>query len=155
MLQPMTKKLKLHVEYKPDFRAIGLFTTQKDYRLCWYLNQHLHTDLRRLPDFHYQPYGQTTKSDFSVFHYALPKLMMHYFLIANKSREGLLFPEPKNLDYLLLLKQPSDQLNLGHLVTKIHNLPMIQAAFILDQRLGKRATAFFYDFEMYLGNAMK
>jgi len=81
--------------------------------------------------------------------------MMHYFLVANKSHEGLLFKEPKNLDYLLLLKQPSDQLKLEPLIANIRRLSMIQAAFLLDKKLGKGTTAFFYDFEMYLGNVLR
>ncbi len=151
----MPKKLKLDIAYTPEFRAIGLFTAQKDYRLCWFLNQHLHTDLRRLPDFRYTPHTQSSQGCFSVFHYAVPKLMMHYFLVANKSHEGLLFKEPKNLDYLLLLKQPSDQLKLEPLIANIRRLSMIQAAFLLDKKLGKGTTAFFYDFEMYLGNVLR
>ncbi len=151
----MAKKLKLEVSYRPEFRATGLFTAQKDYRLCWLLNQHLHIDLQRLPDFEYLCLNQSTPGHFAVYHYELPELMMRYFLVCNKSSEGVLFGEPKNLDYLLLLKQPSDQLQLDDLITKIRKVPMMQAVFDLDEKLGKRGNAFFYDFEMYLGEALK
>lgn len=149
------KKLKLEVSFSPGFRAIGLFAAQKDYRLCWLLNQYLHLDLRRLPDFEYTPLNQSTPGHFAIYHCKVPELRMHYFLVCNKCSEGVLFGEPKNLDYLLLLKQPGDQLQLKDLINTVRKMPAIQAVYSLDGKLGKRGDAFFYDFEMYLGEALK
>ncbi len=146
----MVKKRKLHIAYSPDFRAIGLFTDQKDYRLCWHLNRFLGTDLRRLPDFSYLPPNTAREILFPVFHYEDAPVMMRYFLIGNKSGEGPIFGDPKNLDYLLLLKQPSDQFNPSGLTRRLRSIPSIKAAVLLDDILGKRAESFYYDFEMYL-----
>lgn len=147
----MAKKRKLHIALSPaEFRAIGIFADQKDYRLCWHLNRHLHTDLRRLPDFYYPPANRKEDLPFAVFHYEDAPLMMRYFLVANKSAEGPLLSEPKNLDFLLLLRQPSDQFDPPELIRRLRKVPSVKAAVLLDNMPDKRTVSFFYDFEMYV-----
>lgn len=149
------KKLKLEVSLTSEFRVMGLFTTQKDYRLCWLLNQHLQLDLKRLPDFEYTPLNQSVPGRFAIYHCHVPELRMRYFLVCNKCSKGVLFGEPKNLDYLLLLKQPGDQWQPKELINSIREMPAMQAVYSLDGKLGNRGDAFLYDFEMYLGEALK
>ncbi len=151
----MVKKHYLKLEYESPFRVMGVFCPQKDYRFCWNLNQSLETDLKRLPDFSYTPHNLEQKDLFSVYHYAKPQLRLAYYLISNKGQNGRLFAEPKNLDFILLLKNPGGHLDPDALIRKIRNTSMVQAAFFLDDKLGKRANTFFYDFEMYLSETPK
>ncbi|TVR41702.1 MAG: IPExxxVDY family protein [Bacteroidia bacterium] len=151
----MPKKLKLKIEQIHDFKTVGIFSTQKDYRLCWLLNKTLNLDLKRIDDFLHSPHNQNTPSSFPLFYQEIPRLMLRYFLLNNRSKEGLLFPEPKNLDYLLLLDKPSEQHDIDALIKKIRSVPMVQAAYLLDGKLGKKADSFFYDFEMHITDVLK
>jgi hypothetical protein len=148
----MTKKRKLSLEYVPEFTAIGVFTSQKYYRFCWFLNKHLNLDFRRLPDFLYKPYKQTESSPFPLFFHETPQLLLQYFLIVNKTSAGILFDQPQNLDLLLLLKNSGGQADPAQIIHNIKKIPMVQAAFLLDDKLGKRATNIFYDLEMHFGS---
>ncbi len=148
----MSKKRKLSIEYVPEFTNIGIFTSQKDYRLCWFLNQTLNLDFKRLPDFLHLPYKQTKESPFPLFFDELPQLLIQFFIIVNKTSAGILFDQPRNLDFLLLLKNSSGQANAEEIMNSIKNIPMVQAAYLLDGKLGKRATTIFYDLEMHIGN---
>lgn len=152
----MPGKLKLDIAYTPAFGVVGLFTPQKDYRLCWFLNQHLNADFRRLSGFSYLPCNQSAPAVFSVYHYDIPGLMVRYFLVSNKSLAGRLFERPKNLDYLLLISKSGTQaVAMEDIIARLRKVPVIEAAFNLDNQLGERAAGFFYDFEIYLGAALR
>ncbi len=150
----MAKKLRLHLEYTPDFEAIGISSNQKDYRLCWHLNRELRLDMRRLNDFTYFPKGSESNCPFSVFYHAIPELKLKYFLVNNRCSEGVLLAEPKNLDYLLLVQGPETPPPLDELLKQLRSVKAIHAAFLLMQDMGRRSTAFFYDFEHYLREAL-
>jgi hypothetical protein len=146
----MTKKQKLSIEYVPEFTVTGIFTSQKHYRFCWLLNKQLNLDFKRLPDFFYSPSKQTKALPFPVFFDEIPQLLLQYYLIVNKTPAGLLFDKPQNLDLLLLLKNSGDQVDPAELVNSIKQIPMVQAAFLLDGKLGKQGPNILYDLEMYL-----
>ncbi len=156
----MSKKLKLAMEYTPEFSLIGVFTPQKDYRLCWLLNRHLKTDLRRLPDFIYHhaksTSGEGKEDTFSVYHYESTALRTSYFMISNRGRQGVvLFPKPKNMDYLLLCRRASSVSDIQDMVKKIREVPDVQAAYLLEDNPDRQAKEVLYDFEMYLNEALR
>lgn len=151
----MTKKRKLSLEYVPEFTAIGIFTPRKDYRFCWLLNQNLNLDFKRLPDFWQIPYNQAESVPFPIYFDDTPSLLLQYFLIVNKTPAGILFDKPKNLDLLFLLKNGGGQADPEEITGSIKRISMVQAAYLLDDKLGKRAANIFYDLEMHMANVFK
>ncbi|MDR4989392.1 MAG: IPExxxVDY family protein [Bacteroidales bacterium] len=146
----MVKKRTLNLSYVPEFSVLGIFTTQKDYRFCWFLNRRLKLDLKRLPAFSYTPYKQESPAAFTVFHHYNERLRQQYYLLGNKSAEGVLFELPKNLDFLMLVRNGAVREDLPLLVEHIRKTPMVQGAYLLDDAFSKRTYDVLYDFEMYL-----
>jgi len=146
----MAKKHILQHEYQHGFKAIGITSAQKDYRMCWLLNNHLGFDMKRIQDFCITPPGGDAEQCFSVYQHDEPSLFLHVNLLANKNQESLLLVQFKNIDYLLLFKQPGDQIRLNDLVKSIRGIPQVQAAFLLSGLSDKKTTMFFFDFEMFL-----
>jgi len=140
----------LAIDYTPDFRTVGVFTAQKDYRLCWLLDQYLHTAFRRLPDFRFSPDSQKTPLTVPVYRHTDRRLLSSFFLISNKPEGTVLFQKPANMDYLFLVKQPSDQFDLQRLIKDIRNIPQVSTALEAGPFLGKTAESFYFDFEHYL-----
>lgn len=148
----MTKKRKLNLDFDPEFTAIGIFTPRKDHRFCWLLNQNLSLDFKRLPDFLYKPYNQDDAIPFPIYFDETPALLLQYYLLVNKTPSGILFDKPKNLDLLFLLRNNSGQADPEEIISAIKRISMVQAAFLLDEKLGKRASNIFYDLEIHLGS---
>jgi hypothetical protein len=146
----MAKKHILQHEYRHTFKVIGISSAQKDYRMCWLINKQLGYDLKRLPDFVYKLPDHDKGQSYSVYHYEEPAMFLHINLMSNKSDEDQLFPQPKNIDYLLLFKQPSEQLNMDELVKAIRKIPQVQAAFLFSRINEKKFSSFFFDFELFL-----
>lgn len=148
----MSKKRTLAIDYTPDFKAVGIFTAQKDYRLCWLLDQYLHTAFQRLPDFSLFPESQKPPLQVPVFRHTERRLLSNYFLVSNKLDTTALFQKPANMDYLFLVQQPSDQFDLQQLIREIRNIPQVNTAIEAGPFLGKAAESFYFDFEHYLVN---
>lgn len=54
------------------------------------------------------------------------------------------------MDYLFLVKQPTDQFDLPGLIKDIRNIPQVNTAVEAGPFLGKTAEGFYFDFEHYL-----
>ena len=147
----MVKKRKLVLEYAPDFKAFGLFAALKGYRLCWLLNKDLGLDLKRMPEFLYTPYKAVEAISFPVFFYKNPALLLQYFLLVNKTTQGVLVEQPKNMDFLFLVRNPVDHGHADEVVRYMKQIPNVQAVFPFDEKLAKRVINVFYDFEMFVG----
>ncbi len=146
----MAKKHILYLEYEHTYKAIGIFSALKDYRLCWMLNNHLGIDLKRMPDFYMPPDNTGKTACYPVYQHEQDNLFLNILLVANKSEDGLLFKTPKNLDFLLLLKSPDDLFNITTTISTINKIPQVLAAVLLNNLPPKRTSEFFFDLEMYL-----
>lgn len=151
----MAKKTKLSIKYAPDFKIIALFSQLKGHRICWLMNHYLQFDLKRLPDFCFTPYKQDETIQFPVYGHEDGTKRLHYFLVTNKSPEGILFELPKNMDYLLLVKNPGTGFDLKAFVEKLRKVDHIQGAFPLDNHLGSRSDIILYDFEIFADETIR
>lgn len=146
----MAKKHILNLEYTHPYKAIGIFSAQKDYRLCWLLNNRLGIDLKRMPDFCLSFDAKSEPANYPIYKYEQPNLFLSILLLANKSEQQILFPAPKNLDYIFLLKSPENLFKLSETLSEIRNIPQVLAAVTLKDLPEKRASEFFFDLELYL-----
>lgn len=146
----MAKKHILHHEYRHGFKAIGITSAQKDYRLCWLLNNALGYDLKRMADFCPENDPKNESPGFAVYRFENPSMFLYVYLVANKNLERQLFTRLRNFDYLLLFKQPSEQTDLNEVVKAVRKITQVQAASLLPDLHDKKANALFFDFEMFL-----
>ena len=126
---------------KPDFELFHIYCHQKDYRLCFALNEHFKSEFTRMKDF-LEEEQKPHLSTYSQFMYADEITHKEYFVISNQpllkelvTKEGDLFPteQPELLiqdlpkvDYFFLAYgqfDEEDQLNL---------IPLINAAKRVD-----------------------
>jgi hypothetical protein len=146
----MAKKHILHLEFQHAFKAIGIFSAQKDYRLCWMLNKQLGIDLKRMPDFCLSGDADNAPVCYPVYRYEQPNIFLDVLLLANRNEQGVLLQTPKNLDYILLYKSPENLFNLSESLAEIRKIPQVLAAFLLKELPAKKESEFFFDLEMYL-----
>jgi hypothetical protein len=152
----MAKKTLFRLEFETEFRIVGVFCPEKDYRFCWLLNNILDFNFRRTPDFQFIPPKSKVTEFHAVYHYERESLQRTYYLVNNRSNEGgRLFANPAGLDFLLLVKADDSRFDYSQLLKKIRALPQVTAAYMLDDALGKNKDGFMYDFEVYLSQKLK
>jgi len=147
----MAKKTLFRLEFETEYRVVGVFCPEKDYRFCWLLNSKMGYNFRRLPDFEQASVDGNSSDFYSVFGFEIESLQRTYFLMNNRSGNGSrLFSSPPGLDYLMLVKADESRFNFSDLVKKIRSLPQVTASYLLDDILGKNKGIFLYDFELYV-----
>ena len=146
----MAKKHILNLEYQHHFKVLGIFSPQKDYRMCWLINNHLGLELKRMPDFSVAVDKDDNPASHAIYQFEQPSMLLKILLIANKTSENILFTEPKNMDYLLLFKDPGNHQNLSQRLAAIKKISQVQAVVLLNNLISKRSSEIFFDLEMYL-----
>jgi hypothetical protein len=139
--------MNLWLPTKPDFELFHIYCHQKDYRLCFSLNEHFHWSFTRVTDFleeedkpHLPTYAQFIYSD-EVTH-------KEYFVISNQpmvkelvTRSGdlfpteqpeLLIPELPKVDYFFQAYGQFEEEELKEMEDQLNLVPMINAAQRVD-----------------------
>lgn len=117
------KTEKLHISFDNiyDFKLIGISSTEKDYRLCWAINQTLGTDLTRFSN-----QGVASRShllDFPFYEYVNEENGCTYRLLANRFENKILMKELKSIDYLFIIQ--GEDVTLHDITTKLTGIEFI------------------------------
>ena len=126
------KNLKLDVKHDIDFGLIGISSHENDYRLVWAVNNAMKFSFVRINNLKIRLPKHDETVEFSKFVYEDEERYMVYCLIANRCANGILFPEIKNLDYLLQINGKSSQHEMEELLLKLRKIDIISAAYILE-----------------------
>ncbi len=125
-------KYTLEIEYDYDFVLIGISSHEKDYRICWALNNQLGLNLVKADALEIKDKKQDELSHFSLFSFEQPDEFMEYFIIANRSEKGLLIPEQKQVDYFFIIRGEVDDEKVMEMVKQIKGSNLVQTAFRVD-----------------------
>jgi hypothetical protein len=129
----MPKKVhKLSEKEDYRFKLAGISSAENDYKLSWALNQILGINLVRLDNLEVYHKRLDDKQAFSQFEYFDEETLVQYRLISNRSVNGYLLEEMKNLDYLLQISGDMDEAWLENLIEKMNSIDGIILAFPLD-----------------------
>ncbi len=156
-------KYTLKIEYDYDFVLIGISSHEKDYRICWALNQALGLDLTKGESLEIKAKKQNTPSFFSLFKYENTVEFMEYFVISNLSENklytskdntlfgkgvkesdstenGILIPEHKQMTCFFVIRGEMEEEKMEELVQKIKEIDIILAVVSIDVRALKSKT---------------
>ena len=145
----MAKKIALKLGYESPFAVYSIFSTQRDYRIAWLLNEQLGLQLERIKDYSHQVADSKT-STFPLFCFDYQQYRMHVFLLGNKSSEGSIIGENPVPDYLLLLLNPSEFFDQKEFLKNLRKVQQIQTVISLNEKVLKKHETFFYDLEYFL-----
>jgi hypothetical protein len=148
-------KHTLQVEYDFDFLLIGISSHEKDYRICWALNNKLGIKLTKINSLEIKGKKQETSSFFSLYSYDHSKAFLEYNVIANISENKLsitkqhnlfnnkelkqeyvetefLLPEQKQMDYLFIIKGEINELEIKKIIKEIKEIDILHTAVRID-----------------------
>jgi hypothetical protein len=113
-------KRLLDITEDVDFSLLGISSHVKDYRLCWEINNALSIDLVK-EDSILENKGEE-EINFSVSRFLDEENHLTFELIANKSEGNVLLHELAQLDYLLKVSGPQNELDIADYRNKIQNI---------------------------------
>jgi hypothetical protein len=138
--KPEKKKIvKLQIGETNSFTLIGISSHENDYRLVWAMNNTFSFQFTRIENLVIFNQKINTDLEFSRFIFSDEDKYLTYHLISNRCPDGFLFPEIKNLDYLLQITGELDEKQLAALISKLKKTGIISAAFFIDPKQLKDA----------------
>ena len=137
---PEKKKIvKLQISESNGFVLIGISSHENDYRLVWAMNNAFSFQFARIENLVIFNQKLNTDLEFSRFIFADEDKYLTYHLISNRCPDGFLFPEIKNLDYLLQITGEMDSKHLSIILKELKKVGIISAAFMIDPKQLKDA----------------
>lgn len=124
-------KFRLDIEYDYDFLLIGIACHEKDYRLCWAVNNALALDLERTEPLHISLRKEEPPAQFSLYMHENNENDTACFIVNNRSDRGLLIPEQKQADYFFVAKGPFGKREETQMLQAIRNISFVLTAFPL------------------------
>ena len=126
-------KHTLEIEYDYNFVLIGISAHEKDYRICWALNNKLELNLVKTESLEIKEKKLDEPSHYSLFVYNREEELSEYLLIANRSEKGILIPEQKQMDYFLIIKEEEiKEEKAAEIIKKIKEITLVQTAMRID-----------------------
>lgn len=134
----MKKKVhKLVSEPTEQFLIIGIVSHENDYRLSWAFNQFMKMKFIKTESLVINQPKLEENPVFSVYKYEDEESYVFYHLIANKSENGFLIPELKNVDFILKISGELKDSALKDLLAKIKKMEFISTAFKIEDLSSK------------------
>lgn len=120
---------KLHTSEKFEGITIMFSCAEKDYRTAWALNKVLQLQLRQVDEIAAMQKGKDDLILFGCFEFEDEKKFRKWRLINNRVPLGILEPEYKNLDYLLIGFGEFDFLQTEEIIRRMRSVRFITAAY--------------------------
>jgi hypothetical protein len=114
-----------------NFLLIGIASHSKDYKLCYNINKYLNFDFCRTTN----DYSITIKEEnfsFPMYEYIDDENLLEFYLFANKSKNGYLIKEFKNIDYLFMIKGNIDIVEVNEYIDKLKEVNGVLTAFPIN-----------------------
>ena len=148
-------KYTLILEPDYDFSLIGISSHEKDYKICWALNNALSIELKKVDSLEIKGKKTSTPSFFSSFKYEDTENFLEHFVFSNfsegkshatnlntlfKESSGKsqtlenewLIPEYKQMNYFYIIKGEVTDALLKEKIKKIKKLDAVQTAIFID-----------------------
>lgn len=126
-------KHTLEIEYDYSFVLIGISSHEKDYRICWAINNKLELELVKTESLEIKEKKLDAPSHYSLFVCNREEEFSEYFLIANRSEKGILIPEQKQMDYFIIIKEEEiKEEKVTDIIKKIKEITLVQTAVRID-----------------------
>lgn len=125
-------KYLLEDDFEYDFKLVGISCHERDYRVCWGVNQMLALPLskeeREIEVYHKKNNRHSRHTLFSTYNLDSEE---EVHLIANRSKSGYLIPEQKYADYLLMVKG-DEILCVNEVIPQLKKISFVLTAFNID-----------------------
>lgn len=141
-------KHTLEIEYDYDFLLIGISSHEKDYRLCWAINNKFGIELSKQDSLEIKGKKQTTPSYFSFFLFEDQDAFKEFVVVANLSESKdvasqmntlfqeneYLIPEQKQMNYFFIVRGEIEEDEMDEILNKVKEIDVVQTALRIDAK---------------------
>lgn len=126
----MSKKI-LRIDYNFEFSVIGISSSVRDYRLCWFINNALPLKFSRIGDLLiYSEFGE--ESYHSCFKFKMVNSETDLYLLSNKSGNAYIIPERKETDFFIISTEYLNDDDQKEFIQLLNKIDIVQSSYPID-----------------------
>lgn len=122
--------------FKYDFNleavVIAVVSNAAEYRLISMINKSFGVSFTRMLDFSMVEQLNNAIINFSVYQYFDTDQELSYYIVGNKSEDGYLIKEHKEIDYFLVMYGDEGRLKVADKILKLKGIDLCQMTFKMD-----------------------
>jgi hypothetical protein len=126
------KKHKLEYNESFDFLLFGISSHEADYKLVWKINKEFSLNFVREDNLKAVTRKTAGPSEYALYSYDDEDTFYLYHLISNKSEEGVLLEDLKNIDFLIRIQGDFTEAFLNGFQSRLKKTEGILGVFRLD-----------------------
>lgn len=128
----LKKALRYSLEY--DACVVAIVTNAAEYRIISSINKCLHIPFTRVQEEDREYLLQINEfvADFNIYQFFNDDEETSFYIIANKSEEGYLLKEHKEIDYFLIAYGDRDRIKIEEKLKALKQLSIFQMIFEMD-----------------------
>lgn len=107
----------------PEELLVLITSTNKDYRMAYFLNKQLGFNFVRRPDLEYSHHDHKVTGSYSVYSCEQTNLQVSWYLLGNKHAKGNLLKKTTNVDYLLVARGNNEAVDASGMLAKLRKVP--------------------------------
>ena len=126
----MNKKI-LRIDYNFEISVIGISSTTRDYRLCWFINNSLPVKFVRIDDLLiYSDFGE--ESYHSCYKFSMVNSETDLYLLTNKSSNSYILPEIKETDFIIVSTESLSDEDQREFIQLLNKIEVVMTAYSID-----------------------
>lgn len=118
-----------------NFSLIGIFSHEKDYKLCWLINKHLNCNFIRTEDLEFFDKKANRSFSYSNYKFDYEKDFISFHLLSNYNNKDVLIPEAQGVNYIFMIKGTTDEKLLNQIITELKEIKTILIAFPIKMEI--------------------
>ncbi|MCD4744786.1 MAG: IPExxxVDY family protein [Bacteroidales bacterium] len=146
----MSKKLRLNVEYKPEYVIFGVSCHKKDYWIAFHLNNVLNFNFTRIDDFIFNSQKKKEAISFPLFYFEDKEKLNTYYFISNYNPKGKLISAYKQTDYFLFINGLFNTQQKESLIKTIKSIKNVLTVFEINLLSIKNIDDILSDLELHI-----
>ncbi|MBN1143980.1 MAG: IPExxxVDY family protein [Bacteroidales bacterium] len=143
--QTEKKTLRLKVAEDFNYRLIGISSHENDYRLVWAINNQLKMKFVRIGNLAMHNKKHSADLEFSRFFYEDEDRYLKYYLFSNRCPEGILFPEIRNMDFIIQIIGELTEGDFNLIIKELKSITILSALFVLQPNKIKSIGQLFHE----------
>lgn len=110
---------------------IGISSSTRDYRLCWFINNSLPVKFVRIDDLLiYSDFGE--ESYHSCYKFSMVNSETDLYLLTNKSSNSYILPEIKETDFIIVSTESLSDEDQREFIQLLNKIEVVMTAYSID-----------------------
>lgn len=125
-------KKAFRYNFKLDAQVLAIVSNASEYRLISSINKAMNLEFTRMADTSFVEQINADIVEFHIYQYFDDDQELSFYIVGNKSEEGYLIKEHKEIDYFIVMYGEPSRIKIDQRLKEVNQMTICQMAFKMD-----------------------